>query len=148
MTAITINTEQSLYVIPAGHGYSCYGFDVLERKTTRLASWITARDPSFDIPMPAPRGTLERYAQWEMFCQKARAMCDANKIRCDIELTKQLIGLEGKRVEVTLPDGSRERYNVGKSTGWVPCHLAIKTRRSLGGAAVYFPDGATVRVIS
>ena len=145
---ITLNNEQQLYVIPSGHGYSCYGFDVLECKATRLASWLVARDPQYSVPMPAPRGTLERYAQWEMYCDHAQALCAKRNIRCDIELTPELIGLEHKRVEVTLPNGARRRFYVGKSTGWMPCHLEIMTRRSLGGCAVYFPKGATARVVS
>jgi hypothetical protein len=42
----------------------------------------------------------------------------------------------------------RSRFIVGKSTGWAPIHLEIKTRRSTGGAAAYVPDGATIRVIA
>ena len=48
-------------------------------------------------------------------------------------LSPQLIGLEGWRVEVTDSYGETRRFIVGKSTGWRPCHLEIKTRRSLGG---------------
>lgn len=48
-------------------------------------------------------------------------------------LTPQLVGLEGCRVEVTDKEGRRRRFIVGKSTGWRPCHLEIKTKRSSGG---------------
>jgi len=48
-------------------------------------------------------------------------------------LTKQLIGLEGWRVEVETLYGETRRFYVGRSTGWVPCHLEVKTRRSMGG---------------
>ena len=44
-------------------------------------------------------------------------------------LTPQLVGLEGKQVEVTEIDGSQRRFYVGKSTGWMPCHLEIDHRR-------------------
>jgi hypothetical protein len=67
--------------------------------------------------------------------------------RCPMELTPELIGKEGQRVEVTHPDGERRRFYVGKSTGWAPCHLEISTRRSHGGAPVYLPPGSRVRVI-
>jgi len=49
-------------------------------------------------------------------------------------LTSQLIGLEGWRVEVTDAHGETRRFIVGRSTGWKPCHLEVKTRRSLGGS--------------
>lgn len=50
------------------------------------------------------------------------------------DLTPQLIGLEGYRVSVLDTDGNKRRFIVGKSTGWKPCHLEIKTKRSLGGS--------------
>jgi hypothetical protein len=50
-------------------------------------------------------------------------------------LTKQLVGLEGWRVEVTDDGGNKWRFIVGKSTGWRPCHLEVKTRRSKGGVS-------------
>lgn len=49
-------------------------------------------------------------------------------------LTQQLIGLEGWRVEVQDVEGGKpRRFIVGRSTGWRPCHIEIKTARSLGG---------------
>lgn len=72
---------------------------------------------------------------------------ERDAIRDNSGLEPRLIGLEGKRVEITLPDGTRERFYVGKSTGWLPCHLEIKRRDSSGGGAVYLPAGATVKVI-
>ena len=58
-------------------------------------------------------------------------------------LTTQLIGLEGWRVEVTDRYRKTWRFIVGVSTGWRPCHLEIKTRRSSGGSAA---DAAYARV--
>ena len=54
-------------------------------------------------------------------------------------LTKDLIGHEGWRVEVTRADGTKQRFIVGRSTGWRPCHLAIHNRRSHGGGPAYGP---------
>ncbi len=52
-------------------------------------------------------------------------------------LSKQLIGLEGARVEVdtVYGDGSRaaRRFYVGRSTGWRPCHLEVARVDSHGG---------------
>lgn len=64
------------------------------------------------------------------------AQCDS--IRDLSGLTPQLLGLEGKRVQVTGDDDSSwRRFWVGRSTGWRPCHIEIKTRRSFGGIAAY-----------
>ena len=49
------------------------------------------------------------------------------------DLTPQLLNLEGWRVEVETIYGEIRRFIVGKSTGWKPVHLEVKTRRSLGG---------------
>lgn len=53
--------------------------------------------------------------------------------RDNSHLSPQLIGLEGYRVEAIDDYGERRRFYVGKSTGWIPIHLEVKTRRSLGG---------------
>ena len=49
-------------------------------------------------------------------------------------LTPQLSGLEGHRVDTVTGEGEKRRFIVGKSTGWRPAHLEIKTSRSMGGA--------------
>jgi hypothetical protein len=49
----------------------------------------------------------------------------------------------GCRVEVTFNNGADpERFWVGKSTGWKPALLAVKTTRSMGGEIV--PDASFV----
>jgi len=67
-------------------------------------------------------------AIWSRLSQQARELAvDPSG------LTKQLIGLEGWRVQVTDHDGEVRRFQVGKSTGWRPCHLELVNRRSAGG---------------
>jgi len=34
-------------------------------------------------------------------------------------------------------DGIKERFYLGRSTGWIPIYLEIKTNRSTGGSALY-----------
>jgi hypothetical protein len=48
------------------------------------------------------------------------------------DLSPQLVGLEGWRVEVTIGDTKR-RFIVGRSTGWRPCHLEVSRRSAYGG---------------
>jgi hypothetical protein len=123
---VTINAEQGLYVIPEGHGYSCLGFDVLAERYTRLA--VELGRPAF----PAEeRGTLAGYARYRALLAEAGAA--GRRFTC--ELSPQLIGLEGRRVEVETTYGERRRFWVGKSTGWLPIHLEVHNRRSTGGGA-------------
>lgn len=62
-------------------------------------------------------------------------------------LTPSLIGLEGCRVEVTNAEGEKRRFWVGKSTGWVPCHLEIARTNCYGGPAVFDDFGDNVRIV-
>lgn len=70
------------------------------------------------------------YQTWKSMSETERA-----KVRDESDLTLVLRGLEGYRVEVETTYGEKRRFIVGKSTGWKPIHLEIKTRRSLGGEA-------------
>ena len=49
-------------------------------------------------------------------------------------LTPQLVGLEGRRVEVVTCYGETRRFKVGRSTGWRPCHIELHNARSTGGS--------------
>ena len=129
--AVTVNREQALYVIPEGDGYSCLGFDVVMQRFDRLAAEL--RRECHDLSI-APfslhlRGTLEGYHLYRALVERARLT--GKRFRC--ELTPQLEGLEGNRVEVETLYGETRRFIVGKSTGWLPIHLEIKTRASTGG---------------
>jgi hypothetical protein len=137
----SINAEQKLYVMHEGEGYSCYGFDVLDRRARAVAAW------SKIIPPLADLGTVGHFEQCSQIMEYGAKYAVKKGTRCEAELIPQFVGLEGKRVEITMPNGGRKRFCVGKSTGWLPCHLEIMTSRSHGGSAAYFPEGATVRVI-
>lgn len=78
---------------------------------------------------------------WKTLPEAERA-----KLRDLSNLSPQLVGLEHARVEVVDEYGETRRFWVGRSTGWKPCHLEVKTIRSMGGecAAKHYQ---TVRVI-
>lgn len=42
----------------------------------------------------------------------------------------------GERIEVTYKDKTKERFYIGKSTGWKPTYLEIMKRNSTGGSAL------------
>lgn len=56
-------------------------------------------------------------------------------MRDNSNLSPQLVGLEGWRVEVETTYGEVRRFIVGRSTGWRPIHLEVKLRNSRGGFA-------------
>lgn len=56
------------------------------------------------------------------------------------ELHPQLMGLEGRRVRVipprrTMTGHNQHEFIVGRSTGWRPCHLAMR-QGAIGSAEV------------
>lgn len=53
----------------------------------------------------------------------------------------------GMRIECTDSFGERRRFWVGKSTGWQPAYLEVKTRRSMGGIACDSTGYTDIRII-
>ena len=143
---VTSNRKMKLFCIPeSGGGYSCLGFDVLETRANALACELAAK--GIMVEDPKPRGTLARYAQYRGLCEVAREINIRTGWRSSSELTPQLIGLEGKRVEVTTADGEKRRFQVGKSTGFIPIHLQIARRNCHSGMAVYGAPFKSVTVV-
>ena len=144
---VTINEEQRLYVIPTGYGYTCLGFDVCERRRKALA--IELLDLGRNPPACGGVGTMGNYDAYAETRALALNVHKEMGYRFTCELHPKLIGLEGKRVEVTYADGRTARFKVGRSTGWIPIHLRIHNARSLGGMAVDVSEVFnSVRVIS
>jgi len=125
---VTINAGQALYVIPEGDGYSCLGFDVVIERYNRLAGELGEGFAQF---LPELRGTLTGYHAYAALLRQARET--GRRFTC--ELSPQLTGLEGQRVEVTTLYDEQRRFKVGKSTGWLPIHLELANARSTGGVA-------------
>jgi hypothetical protein len=126
-----INADSKLYVLKCGKGFSCYGFDVVERKTKALQ--IETNIPlTYDNPQI---GTPEHYYNYMDLINEVRKLNVATGFRSKSELNPKLIGLEGKRIQCKLY-GETVRFIVGKSTGYVPCHLEIKRIGSHGGGAI------------
>ena len=145
---VSINAEQELYVIPDTHGYSCLGFDVLISRYNAIGAWLCKEGlEQTDLP-PDARGTMRAYTAYRTLLDRAARYCQRNKLRCPAELTPQLSGLEGKRVEVVDRHGERRRFIVGKSTGWLPIHLEIARRNSSGGPAVTGAPFQSVRIVA
>jgi hypothetical protein len=141
-TKVTKNNSQQLYVIPCGkNAFSCLGYDVLIDKRNSLAAELNRQDLT-----NASRGTLKAYNEYLTLIDIAKQK-SASGWKSQTGLTKQLIGLEGKRVEVVTASGTTKRFYVGKSTGWVPCHLEIARKNSTGGGAVYDAPFKSVKVI-
>jgi hypothetical protein len=142
MNKITVNKKQKLYVIPESHGgYSCLGFIVCRKRDAALRA---------ELGMEAPKGgvgTIKAYNSYQEAVEVASKKNAETGWRSQSELTPQLVGLEGKRVEVVNAWGERSRFIVGKSCGFIPIHLEIKQRNSSGGGAVIGAPFQSIRVL-
>jgi hypothetical protein len=105
------------------NGYTCYGYDNCLRDTNLLLAWIATITKTSRWTSAANRGTFQAYETYKFVLAMAEKLCRDNRTRCDIHLTPQLKGLEGKRVEVVDLQGEKHRFRVGRSTGWCPAHL-------------------------
>lgn len=138
----SINAEQQVYVMPSGGGFSCYGFDVLDRKARSVAAWLEREAAPGDELRDARRlvdaigahapGTAEHFAACAAAMDAGGNFARRTGKRCPAQLVPALVGLEGRRVEATVY-GERVRFNVGKSTGWMPGHLQLHNRASRSG---------------
>lgn len=131
---VTVNKEQRLFVIPCGEGYTCLGFDVCRKRATQLAEELPA-------PLPKERiDSIKAYHEYRALCALAEKRHRETGWRSRAELTPWLIGLEGRHVEVITEEDEPVRFRVGKSTGWMPCHLQMDERRFVNGKWERDPD--------
>jgi hypothetical protein len=138
---MTINKEQRLFVFEDGNGYSCLGFDVLHRKGEKLAQELNQH-------WKHRRGSKAAYRHYGRLVNQAKRRFEVSGVRSSSDLTPQLCGLEGRRVEVIGKSGERRRFQVGRSTGWIPCHLEIARRNCSGGSAVWDAPFQKVTIIN
>lgn len=140
--SITLNNRDNLYVIGTSSGISCLGFDVCQKRSETMAKWLGVESPNESY-----WGTTQGYERFQELVEMCRKRCDHNNEKCPCELTSQLIGLEGKRIEVVDKWNEKRRFIVGRSTGWMPCHIERKTKRSIGGGAVMGEPFKSVKVV-
>lgn len=139
---LTLNTKDSLYVIGFSAGFTCFGFDVCHERSIAMAKWLGVEEPS-----PSIWGTLDGYNRNRELVELCRVRFENTGEKCPSELTPQLIGLEGKRVEVVDKWDEKRKFTVGRSTGWIPIHIELKTKMSTGGVGVSGAPFQSVRVL-
>ena len=151
-TKISINSENRLYIIPCKFGkrrkgYTCLGFEYAFERGKAIALWLIEHGVRVSNPKMENIGTVSGYKEYEALINAARIRYTNSNERCPSELCPELIGLEGRRVEVIDCYGQKRRFYVGKSTGWIPCHLEIARIDSSGGPAVIGAPFQTVTII-
>lgn len=124
----SINKKERLYVFNEEGHVSCLGFDNLHEKGKALAAELGEE-------WMEKRGTKTAVEKYNLLIESAREKNEKTGWRSDSELSPQLIGLEGQRVEVETTYGENRRFNVGKSTGFIPCHLEVFRSNCIDGVA-------------
>lgn len=128
---VRIDHDAEVYVVRTdpGGGVSSYGFDHVLDRIERL----TYAFGTTEVPKVA-RGSMEAWDTLANLQDRAKRDYERTGERCVADLSPQLTGLEGWRVEVVDHDGDEpRRFIVGRSTGWIPCHLEISRRNAHGG---------------
>ena len=125
----SINVEDERYVLKAGEGFTCLGFDYAIAQASKVATWLGT--PELITALKATRGTVEGYDQYRAIMALGR---NSAKV-CAADLDPRYTPFLGQRVTVTFDDGSKESFRVGKSTGWMPVYLAIEPGED-GGSPV------------
>jgi len=138
----SINKEQQLFVLNCGSGFTCLGFDVCQDRTIALAKELGMEDL-----IPKKKGTKKAYTNYTNLVKIASDRNDKTGWRSQSQLIPELIGKEGHRVEVVDKYGEKRRFIVGKSTGFIPCHLEILKTNSSGGMSVTGAPFKSLRII-
>jgi hypothetical protein len=137
---LRVDIDQSLFILKCHEGVSCLGFI-----RCRDLTMFLARELGEGISLEF--GTAAAYEQYRRLCGLAALKHNQTGWRSEAELNPQLKGLEGYRVEVTDKYNETRRFIVGKSTGWMPCHLELENVNSSGGLATYGDPFKSVKAI-
>ncbi|AFB84079.1 hypothetical protein F418_p62 [Hafnia phage Enc34] len=152
---LSINKERALYF----NNGSCIGFTYADSRARAVLEWLKSQGRSAEmllgangvdlqsLSVPARMGTKKHYAACDAIMRAGLMFASHSGEVCNADLTPQLIGLEGKRVRVIDSYGADRRFTVGKSCGWLPCHLEMGLRTSKGGIAVCGAPFKSIEVI-
>lgn len=126
---VGIDPQSQMYVIKHGDAITTLGWEVVADRIERMALNLVFED--FKVPAS---GTREAYDTMMNLQLALKQRYERTGEKAIYDLTPDLLGLEGHRVEVVDHEGDQpRRFIVGRSTGWAPIHLEIKTTRSTGG---------------
>ncbi len=133
MKTVTVNRQLGLFNIPAGKGYTCLGFEMCFLRTQEIARELGRQDLE---PKESEKETLAGYETYRKATDAAKERFDKTGQPLTCGLESKLIGYEGKRVQVVDKHGETRSFVVGKSTGWIPCHIEKRSINSPDGPAV------------
>lgn len=158
---VKANDAQRVFVIPAGNGYSCFGYDNCFRDSKALVERMHL--DNVVMPKESEVGTVKQYAQYTGLVKLARdkdLLKDTWFTPGTPEAVQEILELYRKskklgRLRLFFGDKKTGRDwlsehdvigTIGRSTGVMKVPLMIPTARSTGGMAIL--DDCIVRIIS
>lgn len=148
MLKVTLNEERRLYVTHFDDdSCSCLGFDNAFEQAEGVALWLRLCGEDVAPPDREAVGTEAGWLQHVKILGLGQKYADTHGVRCPALLCTQLLGHEGKQVEVVDKYDEKRRFYVGKSTGWLPTHLELEAKNSPDGPAVSGDPFKQVRLI-
>ena len=136
-TLVTIQLESRLYL----HKSGAIGFDYAEKLRVGVLTWLGREIKEVDV------GTPEAYEAYVKALDLGRDHAEETGAKCPAALTPELDRWRGWRVEVKSFDGTKRRFNVSRSTGWLPVNIELYNVRSSGGVGTYLAPGDVVTPI-
>lgn len=145
MTAVTINQERRLFVIPCAGGFSCLGFDVVFNRLKQYSSFLGLTQPDFK--------EIGLISQYEQYVQVEGQLVKLNPNQTWFEMgtpdkVKQVLEqyrISKKRLRLFYGNpetgkGWNDEHDVlgtvGRSTGSIKIPLLIEKKASRGGSAI------------
>lgn len=134
---VTIQQDSRVYL----HKSGVTGFDYAEKLRVGVLTWLGREIKEVDV------GTPEAYEAYVEAIELGRDHAEETGAKCLADLTPELDRWRGWRVEVKSADGTKRRFNVSRSTGWLPINIELYNVRSSGGGVVYLAPGDVVTPI-
>lgn len=132
------------YVLKSGGGISCLGFAVADAKRSGVAAWLESE--GIEPPtLAAPLGTPGAWLAYHETMAAGEAHHKATFRKCPADLCPELVRHEGRHIRATDRFGERRAFTVGRSMGWMPCHLEIAPGDD-GGAPAFGPYSDIERI--
>lgn len=134
-------TRTYIYASGSAGGVGVIGWAHAHRMMAAVCEWMRFPCPDVEV------GTEAHYAAYRLALTMGQKHFLRTATKCPAMLYPVLIPFEGQRVEVRSTDGSKRRFIVGKSVGWMPVHLEMARKDSKGGSSCYLKEGDKVSLV-
>ena len=122
---ITVDTEKRMYDVPYStlSGSSRLPFEGVERRVNQFTEWLLERN--YTLPPIPECGTVAYYVYQEELMDIAYVHCQSTGEKFLTWLKPELIGYEGKTIEVVDKLGETQRFKLGVIGEWALQHVRI-----------------------